>query len=135
MNVWLITVAVSKFVSIRLVVTNVNARPVLFYILIRKTAKKRQRFVNSSLFLFLYNFSYQCITSLPVTEKTEEIASPGFETGQYKVHSNCTWNLSITQGHRIRLRWQTFELEHHPEVSYSRLGKAEFMDLIPRENL
>ena len=46
MNAWLIMVVVSKCVSIRPVVTNANVKPVLFYILIRKTAKKRQRLNN-----------------------------------------------------------------------------------------
>lgn len=48
------------------------------------------------------------------------ISSPNYP-GFYLPRLDCAWHFSATPGHRIRIAFQKFELEHHDACSYDRL--------------
>lgn len=55
-----------------------------------------------------------------ITAPHGSLGSPNYPD-YYPARKDCVWHLTTTPGHRIRISFQTFELEPHQECSYDHL--------------
>nr|CAB3264299.1 Tolloid protein [Phallusia mammillata] len=55
-----------------------------------------------------------------ITSHVGEITSPNYPN-KYPGRKECTWHISTTAGHRVKLVFAEFELENQPECTYDHL--------------
>lgn len=65
-------------------------------------------------------------------EYQDKFYSPGYSSGRYPEKANCNWKLRTKDGHRIRIKWEEFDVEQQEDCGYDRVELSEQKRLVQK---